>query len=269
MKIIYIAVTAAALMSSTALAKPLEAGQFSGSITAGVEFPVDGDVHGGAVAPVASLAALNPNLPAASAELRIRARSFDDIYGEAATYGVEGAYGLGGGLEVIGAVRAIQADEGRVQVGTAFVPALSAELPVFGRFGEFNAVSFEAGLRQHFDLGGGLEPFIGGRVGLTQVDAIRATFTVPVPNGVGTEPNDIALNNVAFYDDTTALTVGLDMGVSFEIVEGFTLTAETGVRYQGELDGDDSAIGGLGLGRINDAGDRVSVPVTLKGSFRF
>lgn len=269
MKLIQIAVAASALLTTSAVAKPLEAGQFSGSITAGLEYPIDGDVHGGATAPVASLAALNPNLPAASAELRIQARSFDDIYGEAATFGVEGAYGLGGGLEVIGAIRSIQADEGRVQVGTAFVPALSAELPVFGRFGEFNAVAFEAGLRQHFDAGGGFAPFIGGRVGLTQVDAIRATFTVPVPNGVGTEPNDIALNNVAFYDDSTALTVGLDVGASFEIAEGFTLTAETGVRYQGELDGDDSAIGGLGLARINDAGDRISVPVTVKGTFRF
>jgi opacity protein-like surface antigen len=252
-----------------AMAKPLDAGQFAGSITGGLEVPVDGDVHGGATAPVASLAALNPNLPAVAAELRIQARSFDDIYGEAASFGVEGAYGLGGGLELIGALRSITADEGQVQVGTAFVPALSASLPVIGRFGEFQSLSIEGGVRQHFDRGGGFMPYIGGRVGVTQVDAIRASFTVPVPAGVGAEPNDIALNNVRFYDDSTAFTLGLDVGASVELTPGFEISIETGLRYQSSLEDDDRDIGGLGLAAINDEGDRLSVPLTVKGTFRF
>lgn len=263
------ALAASLALTAPATAKPLEAGQFSGAFTAGVELPIDGDVHGGATAPVTSLAALNPNLPAVPAELRIQARSFDDIYGEAATFGIEGAYGLGGGLEIIGAVRSIQADEGTVQVGTAFVPALAASLPVQGRFGEFNAVSVEAGVRQHFDMGGGFMPFVGARAGVTQVDAIKASFSVAVPDTVGVLPNDINLDNVNFYDDSTAFTIGLDVGASIEVIEGFTLTAETGIRYQSELEDNDRDIGGLGLASINDAGDRLSIPLTIKGAFRF
>lgn len=269
MKIALALAALSAALITPAFARPLEAGQFSGAITAGAEFPVGGDVHGGAIAPVASLAALNPNLPAVAAELRIQARSFDDIYGEAATYGVEGAFGLGGNLEVIGALRAVQADEGAVQVGTAFVPALSASLPVQGRFGEFSALVLEGGVRQHFDMGGGLMPYIGGRIGVALVDEIRASFTVPVPAGVGTEPNDIVLNNVAFYDDSTTVTLGVDVGANFEVAPGFAIGVESGVRYQGQLEDNDSAIGGLGLARINDEGDRISIPLTVKGVFRF
>lgn len=269
LKTLFMVAAASALLISPAMAKPLEAGQLSGAVTAGAEFPVGGDVHGGATAPVASLAALNPNLPAAAAELRIQSRSFDDIYGEAATYGVEGAWGLGDGLELIGAVRAVQADEGAVQVGTAFVPALSATLPVQGRFGEFNALMIEGGVRQHFDMGGGFMPYVGGRIGVARVDEIRASFTVPVPAGVGTEPNDIVLNNVAFYDDSTTLTLGVDVGASFEMAPGFSIGVESGLRYQGQLEDNDSAIGGLGLARINDEGDRISIPLTVKGVFRF
>jgi opacity protein-like surface antigen len=215
------------------------------------------------------LAALNPNLPAVNAELRIQARSFEDIYGEAATFGVEGAYGLGGGLELIGALRTIQADEGQVQVGQAFVPALSASLPVIGRFGEFQALSLEGGLRQHFDMGSGFTPYLGARVGVTQVDAIRASFTVPVPAGVGAEPNDIVLNAVRFYDDSTAFTLGLDVGANFELAPGFNVGVETGLRYQSSLEDDDRDIGGLGLASINDEGDRLFVPLTVKAAFRF
>jgi opacity protein-like surface antigen len=204
-----------------------------------------------------------------NAELRIQARSFEDIYGEAASFGVEGAYGLGGGRELFGALRAIEAEEAQAQVGQAFVPALSASLPVFGRFGAFQALSLEGGVRQYFDLGGGFAPYIGGRVGLTQVDGIRATFTVPVPAGVGAEPNDIALNNVRFYDDSTAFTVGLDVGVSFELAPGFSVGLDTGLRYQSGLKDDDRDIGALGLASINNEGDRLSVPLTLRAAFRF
>ena len=36
-----------------------------------------------------------------------------------------------------------------------------------------------------------------------------------------------------------------------------------------DLSGDDSAIGGLGLGSINDTGKRVSVPVSIAARFDF
>jgi hypothetical protein len=258
----------ALLLTTPAVAGPLDKGKFAGSVSVGAEFPVDGDVHGGATAPVASLAALNPNLPAAPAELRIQSRSFEDIYGEAITYGIEGAYGLGGNREVFGAVRRTEADEGTVQVGTAFVPALSATLPVFGTFGDLKVTSIEGGVRQYFGASA-FKPYVAGRAGVAFVDEIRASFSVPVPAGVGTEPNDINIRNAPFYGDTTTFTVGLDVGAAWDLNDRWSINAETGLRYTGELDGDDSALAGLGLSSINDDGARLSVPVTVTARYTF
>jgi hypothetical protein len=259
---------AAFALTGPAFAGPVEQGRFAGSIGGGIEVPLNGDVHGGATAPVASLAALNPNLPAASAELRIGARSFEDIYDNATSLEIEGAYGLGGNREFFGVVRRAEADKGSVQVGTAFVPALSATLPVFGTFGDFKSTSIEAGVRQYFGAGA-FKPYVAGRAGVTMVDEIRASFSVPVPTGVGAEPNDINLVNVPFYDDTTTWTAGIDVGVSYDVTERFSISAETGLRYQGDLDGNDSAIGPLGLGSINEEGSRFVAPVTIKARYAF
>lgn len=262
------AATALAALAAPAWAGPLEKGKFAGSVAVGAEFPVNGDVHGGAVAQVASLAALNPNLPAAPAELRIRSRSFDDIYGDLSAIEVEGAYGIGANREVFGAVRYAQADKGTVQVGTAFVPALGATLPAFGTFGDFKSTTVEAGVRQYFGAGA-VKPYVAGRAGVVFVDEIRADFSVPVPAGVGAEPNDIVLRNVPFYDSTTTFTIGADVGVSWDVSEKLSLTAETGIRYQGDLDGNDSALRGLGLASINDEGARLFAPVTLRAKYQF
>ncbi len=262
------AVIAATCAVTPAFASPLKPGQFAGSVSVGTEIPIDGDVHGGATAPVSSLAALNPNLPATSAELRIESRSYDDIYGDATTYGIEGRYGLEGDREVFAEVRRTEADGGSVQVGTAFVPALGASLPVNGTFEDYKSTTIEAGVRQYFGSGK-VKPYVAARAGVAFVDEIRASFAVPVPPGVGSEPNDININNVAFYDDTTTYSLGVDVGASWEVSERLSVSAEAGIRYRGDLDGSDSAIGGLGLSSINDDSSSITVPVTVKLSYKF
>jgi hypothetical protein len=262
------ALLAAACVTTPALATPLKPGQFAGSVNVGAELPVDGDVHGGAAATVASLAALNPNLPATSAQLRIESRSYDDIYGNATTYGIEGRFGLEGDREVFAELRRTEADGGSVQVGTAFVPALSATLPVNGTFDDFKSTTVEAAVRQYFGSGK-VRPYVAARAGVAFTDEIRASFRVPVPNGVGTEPNDINLNNVPFYDDSTTVSAGLDIGASWQVAERLSVSAEVGIRYRGDLDDNDAAIGGLGLTSINNDSDAISVPVSFKLSYAF
>jgi len=259
---------AAACVTTPAFATPLKPGQFAGSVNVGAELPLDGDVHGGAAATVASLAALNSNLPATSAQLRIESRSYDDIYGNATTYGLEGRFGLEGDREVFAEVRRTEADGGSVQVGTAFVPALTATLPVNGTFDDFKSTTVEAGVRQYFGSGK-VRPYVAARAGVAFTDEIRASFRIPVPNGVGTEPNDVNLPNVPFYDASTTVSAGLDIGASWQVAERLSVSAEVGIRYRGDLDGNDAAIGGLGLASINNDSDAISVPVSVKLSYAF
>lgn len=270
MKVIRLSLVAAgaALWAGGAQAAALDAGQFGLSGAVGAEFSLDGDVHGGATAPVASLSALNPNLPAAGAELRIESRSFNKIYGEAAYLELEGAYGLGGGREAFVALRHARAGDGEVQVGTAFVPALNATLPVRGAFSDYETTGVEVGLRQHFDAGA-LQPYVAVRAGMADPKAIRASFVVPVPSGVGSEPNDIVLSDVPFYKGDAVWTAGLDLGADYQVSENVLIGAQGSLRYQDDLKGDDAAIGGLGLGAINNDSSRWTGSLGLRATVRF
>lgn len=235
-------------------------GRWSVSIEAGAEFPTDGDVHGGATAVVPDLGPLNPALAGVDAELRIQPRSFDDIYGEGMNIGAEFAYGAMDNGEIFGAIRYMKADEGKVQVGGAFVPALNTTLPVFGTFSDYESWAIEAGYRQYFGTGP-LKPYVAGRLGAVFTDKISATFEIP--------DGGITIADAPFYDSSTSFSAGLDVGVSYAVSDMVTLQAETGIRYTSKLEDDDSAIGGLGLASINNVGERTYVPLTVRARFAF
>jgi hypothetical protein len=249
------AASALLLCSPVAFAAGPQEGAFSISVFGGVDDPLSGDVHDGVNAPVADLGPLNPALAGVSAELRIRSRSYDDIYGSATSFGAEFTYGLSGNSEIFGQLRYTEADEGSVQVGGAFVPALATTLPVNGTFSDYKALTIEGGYRYYFSDLGPTRPFVAGRIGATRTDDIRATFTIPAAN--------INIVNVPFTEKKWVASAGIDVGLLIPVGESFSITAQTGVRYSGDLEGDDSAIGGLGLGSINDTGKRVSYPVSV------
>ncbi|KRA54485.1 hypothetical protein ASD77_07750 [Pseudoxanthomonas sp. Root65] len=231
------------------------------SVLGGVDFPVSGDVHSGAVAPVPDLGPLNPALAGVSAELRIRSRSHDQIYGNAMSWGLEVGYGLSDRSEVFLQARETSADDGRVRVGAAYVPALDTELDVFGRFSGYDAYTWEAGYRHFFRDAGRVRPFVAARLGATETDAIRATFEIP--------DAAITIPNAPFYEKAWALSGGIEAGVQIPFTERFSMKVAAGLNYIDDLSDDDSAIAGLGLARINDTGSRVSVPLSITGRWDF
>jgi hypothetical protein len=255
------AAMAFASLPSTAAAAGPEAGRFSFSLLGEYDTPLSGDVHGGAVAPVPNLGPLNPALNGVSAELRIGSRGWDQIYGSTTGFGVEIAYGLGDSSEVFGIVRRNEADPGRERVGGAFVPALNAELDVFGTFSRYRTTALEVGYRHFFMEPGYARPFVAGRLGAVRTDDITATFEIPA--------GGIRISDAPFYDRDTSLTAGADLGVLVPITERFSVQAQAGVRYIDGLSGDDSAIGGLGLGSINDDGERTSYPISVQARWVF
>lgn len=249
------------VLSAPAYAAGPEQGKWSMSVFGGIDTPISGDVHDGAIAPVPDLGPLNPALAGVSAELRIQPRSHEEIYDNAMGYGLEFSYGLNQNAEVFGQVRRVETDPGTVQVGGAFVPALNTTLPVYGTFSDYKALTLEAGYRHYFMEPGYTRPFIAGRLGATQTDDIRATFEIPDAG--------ITIANAPFTEKKWAASAGVDVGVLIPVNDSFSITAQAGVRYVADLSGDDSAIGGLGLGSINDTGKRVSVPVSIAARFDF
>ena len=252
--------TALCALASPALAGP-ESGRFSMSVLGGVDKPLSGDVHGGATVDVPDLGPLNPALAGIDAQLRIRSRGHDEIYGTARSWGLEVGYGLSDRSEVFLQAKETSADDGRVRVGAAYVPALDTELDVFGEFSSYDAYTWEVGYRQFFGNDGRIQPFFAARLGATETDVIRATFEIP--------DAAITIPNAPFYEKAWALSGGLEAGVQIPFTESFSMTLAAGVNYIDDLADDDSAIAGLGLAAINDTGSRVSMPVSISGRWDF
>lgn len=259
-----------ALPAMPALAGALPAGSLAGSISGGADIPVGGDVHGGVTTgtiPVATLAPLLtpvPTLPAnvTGASLAVGARKYTDIYKTGFGIGLDLAYGLGGGFELLGGVAYNRLDGSQVEVGSAALrdaagARVGADVPVFGRFGDYKAWTVEAGVRSYFGTGS-LQPYLAARAGARFVDPIRASFTIPAVNLVST------LDNVAFYRRSTVFTGGIDAGLDYSISPRASIALETGIRYAGKLRGDDSVIGGLGLAAINGEGNLISIPISVR-----
>lgn len=259
-----IAAVGASVLLSAGLASPALAqmtpGSWSVAVSGGGSFPVGGTMHGGANAPVSDLGALNPDLTGVPATLQIQERSQNNVYDTGWSIGGEIGYALSDSGEALLGVRYAKASGNRINVGSAAAGApVDASLPVFGDFGDYEALSIELGYRQYLGAMGGVTPFVSARAGATRISAISADFTVPDAG--------IALNNVAFSKASWVFSGGAALGVSVPLTDKISLEPEVGIHYADGAKGDDAALGGLGLGGINDKGQRWSVPVSLRLKF--
>lgn len=252
-----VSVAVAALASTTPALAQSEAGKVSVSISGGASFPVGGTMHDGASAPVANLGALNPALAGVPATLNIEPRSQKDVFDTAWTVGGELGYGLSDNGVALLSVRYTQAGGNLINVGGAAVGApVNATLPVFGDFGDYKSLAVELGYRQYFGGDEGLRPFATARAGATRISEIAADFTIP--------DAPITLANVPFSKSSWAFSGGADFGVTIPLGSSVSIEPEVGIQYTGGAGGDDAALGGLGLGAINDKGERWDVPMRVR-----
>jgi hypothetical protein len=258
----YLGLSAAAVSlacTSPALAQS-ESGKISISVSGGASLAVGGTMHGGANAPIADLGVLNPALAGVPATLQIEKRSQNDVYDTGWTVGGEIGYGLSESSEVLLSVRYLKAKGNRINVGGAAAGApVNATLPVFGDFGDYKSLALELGYRQYLGSGEGIRPFVAARAGATRISKIAADFTVPDAG--------IALNGVPFSKSSWAISGGADVGVSIPLGTNVSIEPEVGIQYTDGARGNDSALGGLGLGSINNKGERWSVPVRVRLKF--
>lgn len=247
---------AAMILGAAGAAQAQSASPWAFSARLGADLPIGGDVHGSADAAVASLAALDPALSGPGV-LRIRGRSWDDLYKAGVSGAVEVRLRRSANTELFGSLGYTQANGKRGQVGLVQVTNAGVATPIFGTFGDYKSYAIEVGYRQYFTLQNpALKPYYAVRGGLTYTDSIAATFDVP-----GTA---VRLTNVPFYDETWGVTFGADAGFLYAIAPGAELGAEVGLRYTNALKDADGGLRGLGLAGINDEGDRLSIPVSLR-----
>ena len=140
-----------------------------------------------------------------------------------------------------------------------------------GRLTDYEAYGVEVGLRQYSapwkaPIVDSVRPYVEGRLGASRVssiDLVDAQLS-------GTGPFALPAAEIPFNDGSWVPTAAGLVGVETPIARYTTLGLETGVRYQGGLESDTSVLGvGSPLGGLNNNNSRITIPLTLRGRYRF
>jgi len=153
--------------------------------------------------------------------------------------------------------------DGALNLGT-----LDGQL-VTGELSDYRAFGGEVGLRQYFAprrggrIIGNVRPYVEGRLGATRLRSVEL-------EGASLDGTPIGTDDIPFYRGSWVGSGAGLVGVETPIARRATLAFETGVRYTQSPRTSTSVLGaGNPLGGINNAGGRVSIPVMLRGRYRF
>lgn len=191
---------------------------------------------------------------------------YNDAHDSAHRLGLRGSIELDPRTEVSAGVSYAQAESRDwITVGTAITD------PIEARFDDYERVSVEVGLRRYVGEEStlwhpSLRPFVGGSIGVSQIAEIDAEFRSDGFEDLGIAPEFSA----EFYDESYVLTASATLGAQWRVHDHAAIEIETGLRYDGAPDEDDTSLSVINLDIINDASDgRVVIPVTLRGRMRF
>ena len=189
--------------------------------------------------------------------------SFGDAYAPGVRAELGGSYALAPNTKVSLLGHYERADSDGVQSwGTINGQELTGSLT------DYQAWGGELGLRQYFKPTNGIilnsvRPYVEARAGVSKVNDIGVTGT-QLGGGV------FSATEIPLYEDSWVGTAAGLVGIETPLTRYSTIGLETGVRYQSGLESDTSVLSaGSQLGGLNNNRGRISVPVTLRGRYRF
>ncbi len=135
------------------------------------------------------------------------------------------------------------------------------------QFGDYKAYGIDAGLRHNLSKGSmpllkSVQPYVEGRIGIARTSDFQME-NVQL-NGVALVPSEAAMYEGRYIPTASAL-VGFEKPISRHMSIGL----ETGIRYMGKSDSDDSFVAGTALEGMNNGSSRWSIPLQIRGRYRF
>jgi opacity protein-like surface antigen len=131
----------------------------------------------------------------------------------------------------------------------------------YGQYQDYQSFGLDVGFRRYANgLDAKLRPYAEGTVGLGFVDETDIVLVAPTANLAG--------NATDFDDRTTALTLGANAGLLWQLAERFGVFGQLGVRWvsgMSEVDG----LQGTGLETINDKSARWTLSFLVGVRARF
>lgn len=189
--------------------------------------------------------------------------SFGDAFDTGIRAELGGSYALAPNTKVTLLGHYEHADGSGVQdFGTITGDTLTARLSDYEAFGG------EIGLRQYFRprkaiIVNSIRPYVEARAGASRVNDIVLKDTELGGTRIGAR-------EIGLYEDSWVGTAAGLVGVETPVARYTTIGLETGLRYQSGLKSDTSVLSaGRALGGLNNNRGRVTVPITLRGRYRF
>ena len=137
-----------------------------------------------------------------------------------------------------------------------------------GQLSDYQSYGAEVGVRQYFaprraPLLKSIRPYVGAKLGIARIDDISLENAQLAGAAFGAGP--IPLTD----SDWVGTAAGL-VGVETPIARYTTLALESGIRYTQSPSSDNSVLTpGTALAGINNGGGQLSIPVMLRGRYRF
>lgn len=224
----------------------------------GADYIVGGDAITGSQAHVGFL---NPTTTLVDVKMK-------DAYGVGYRAELGGSYALNPNRKLTLQGSYAQADGNEVTWGTQDTATLR------GTMSDYTSYGIEAGVRQYISpvrvpLLKSVRPYLEGKVGAAYQDAISLDNI----NEVGGPANINTPTTLAMYESGWVPTGAGMVGLETPIFNRFTMGIETGIRYSGKpkSDNSDKAIATFNsrYTGANNGGERWSVPLTIRGRYRF
>ncbi len=137
-----------------------------------------------------------------------------------------------------------------------------------GQLSDYKAYGLDVGLRHNLGktrmpLFKTVQPYMEGRIGIARTSDIgMQNHRI---NGVNTVPSSFELYEGRYIPTASAL-VGVEKPINRHVSVGL----ETGIRYMGKSDSDDTFVSGfLPYSGMNNGSNRWSIPLQIRGRYRF
>ncbi|MFB9372605.1 hypothetical protein ACFFUB_01390 [Algimonas porphyrae] len=136
-----------------------------------------------------------------------------------------------------------------------------------GALSDYRSTGVELGLRKYFrptaaPIVRSVRPYVEGRVGAAYQDGIAIQNATIGGVAVGAP--------IAFQDSGWVPSAAGLVGLETPLTRYSTIGLETGIRYTGGGDANTTSINvANGLAGVNQGGERISVPLMLRGRYRF
>jgi hypothetical protein len=182
----------------------------------------------------------------------IDTNTWAERYDAALIFRFGGAYNIASHSQIFGAITWEQSESDTTEVG------LIGGQPLQAQFGDYQGTGFDAGYRYFFNVESRLQPFVAVSIGFQRLQDISISLSSPVFNAA----------DVPFYDDSWV--AGWQVGTGFlnDINDRLGWQVTIDLKYSGVLS-DQSGIGTVGFERINDVGNRWTLPILAGVYFKF